>query len=97
MCCILSLFQDIHIWNRKNFSRYYEVFLDVSLDTLVKRDSKNLYKPALMGKSSNVVGIDIEFTHPLNPDLVMQNKFEDTRIPLVANRILGEAREKYGI
>ena len=37
------------------------------------RDSKELYKKALAGEINNVVGIDIEFPPPINPDLIIDN------------------------
>ena len=52
---------------------YFEVFIDVPIEILAKRDFKNLYKRALMGKIKNVVGVDIPFKFPKNPDLVIDN------------------------
>ena len=60
-------------WCRKNIKGYFEVFIDVPIEILAKRDFKNLYKRALMGKIKNVVGVDIPFKFPKNPDLVIDN------------------------
>ena len=40
----ISLFREIHDWNRKNISNYFEVFLDVPMAELRRRDSKGIYK-----------------------------------------------------
>ena len=40
----MSLFKEIHKWNRKNFNKYYEVYLDIPISELKKRDSKNKVK-----------------------------------------------------
>lgn len=57
--CILSIFPDWREWNRKTFSNYYEVFIDTPMEEVIKRDSKGLYKKALAGEITNVVGVDI--------------------------------------
>lgn len=57
--CVLSIFPDWREWNRETFSEYYEVFIDTPLEEVIKRDSKGLYKKALLGDIPDVVGIDI--------------------------------------
>ncbi len=56
--------------NRKNFKKYFEVYLKAPISILKKRDIKNLYKPALKNKIKNVVGVDIKWNEPNNSDLV---------------------------
>ncbi len=73
VCCILSIFDETNQWNRKSYSNYFEVFLDVPFNELVDRSSKNLYRDAQKGKINNVVGVDIEFNKPKNPDLILSN------------------------
>ena len=73
ICAVLSIFPQWQEWNRRNFSRYFEVFVDASLETLVARDIKNLYGPALAGEKKDVVGVDIPFVSPSNADLVVDN------------------------
>lgn len=68
---ILSIFPESQRWNRDNYSSYYEVFLDVPMSILRARDAKGLYAAAEKGALKNVVGIDIEFPRPPNPDLVL--------------------------
>lgn len=70
---VLSIFPEWQEWNRRNFSQYFEVFIDVDLETLKERDSKGLYSKAAAGELKNVVGMDIPFPRPANPDLVLPN------------------------
>ena len=70
---VLSNFPKWQQWNKKNIKNYYQVYLKVSLEKLVKRDKKNIYKKALQGKKNNVVGVDIKFKEPLNSNLVIDN------------------------
>ena len=57
----ISMFHKIHEWNRKNLPGYFEVFLDVPINELQKRDTKKLYKNISNGVISEVVGLDIPF------------------------------------
>lgn len=84
ICAVQSLFHSTQQWNRQNIPDYFEVFLDASFDTLLRRDHKNLYRQALRGLQNNVVGVDIEFVRPLHPDLVIDNNLDrDDVTPLV--------------
>ena len=56
--------------NRNLFKDYFEVYLKASIDQLKTREIKDLYKQALDNKIINVVGVDIPWNEPLNPDLV---------------------------
>lgn len=73
VCSTISLFHEVQEWNRKNIPNYFEIFLDVELEELIKRDSKEIYSQALNGKHKNVVGIDIKAEFPKNPDLILNN------------------------
>jgi len=73
VCAILSIFHETQKWNRENLSSYFEVFIDTPLNELIKRDSKGLYERALAGATKDVVGIDLHFSPPKNPDLIIQN------------------------
>jgi len=62
---------DLLAWNRKNFSEYFEVYLDASLDLVRSRDPKGLYAKADSGRMKHVVGIDVPWHEPANPDLTV--------------------------
>ncbi len=74
VCAILSIFHESQEWNRRNIKNYFEVYIRVPFDLLVSRDPRGLYRQALDGRISNVVGVDIAFAEPLNPDLVIDNE-----------------------
>ena len=76
ICAVLSIFEETRKWNRDNIDQYYEVFVDVSLDNLLLRDKKQLYRKALNGEEDPVVGVDIEFIKPEKPDIVIDNNQE---------------------
>lgn len=60
-------------WNREHIDNYYEIYLEVPMETLIKRDSKGLYSKALSGEIHNVYGIDIKFEEPKNPEVRVIN------------------------
>lgn len=73
VCSMLSIFEDHRQANRAAFSRYFEVYVEATLDELMTRDYKNLYRAAKAGQQHNVVGVDIPFPPPANPDMVIRN------------------------
>ncbi|MBL94253.1 MAG: adenylyl-sulfate kinase [Magnetovibrio sp.] len=85
---VLSIFPDWQNWNRQHFNRYLEIFLDFSLETLIARDVKGLYKNAINGKISNVVGIDIPFPTPPKPDLVIDEPMQKKGVDACVSNIL---------
>ena len=56
-------------WNRENFDAYFEVYLDAPLDVVETRDPKGLYAKARSGQMKHVVGLDIPWLAPSNPNL----------------------------
>ena len=66
--------KDILSWNRKNFSEYYEIYLDASIELVQKRDTKGLYSKYEKGLEKNIVGLDIPWHKPENPDLKIDFK-----------------------
>ena len=65
-------------WNRKNFKKYYEIYLQASLELLQKRDPKDLYKKFKSGKEKNIVGLDIKWNEPVEYDLLINMDKENT-------------------
>lgn len=78
VCCTVSMYDCCREWNRENNANYKEVYLEVPIEELKKRDVKGLYKKVFNGEIKNVVGIDIEFEQPKNPDLIIKNFGENT-------------------
>ena len=53
----------------KKIINNFDVFLDVPLKELKKRDPKNLYQKFDNKQINNMVGLDIKYDKPKNPDL----------------------------
>lgn len=70
----ISLFHDIHAWNRENLPAYLEVFLDISAPTRASRDPKGLYKAERAGLIGHMAGNTVPVEFPLHPDLVFDEE-----------------------
>ncbi|MDC0033831.1 adenylyl-sulfate kinase [Alphaproteobacteria bacterium] len=62
---------ELLLWNQQNFPDYFEVYIKTSLETVISRDSKGLYKKAQSGEIVDVVGIDIPWHAPAKPNLTL--------------------------
>lgn len=65
----ISLFREVHDWNRANLSGYVEIFLDVPLDELIRRDPKKIYARAADGDLKDVAGVDLAVDEPQASDV----------------------------
>jgi len=84
ICATVSLFHDVHAWNREHIARYVEVWLRAPPTELERRDrTRHVYAP---GRPS-VVGRDIAPEFPTAPDIIIDN-YGATTPAAAARRIL---------
>lgn len=67
----ISLFHEIHTWNRENLPGYLEVFLDVPEEERRRRDPKGLYAAAQAGNVRHMAGAETVVDFPKAPDIVL--------------------------
>jgi adenylylsulfate kinase-like enzyme len=89
----ISLFKEVHEWNRKNIPGYFEVYLKVPLEELKNRDPKNIYKRYNEGEIDNVAGLDVPIDEPRNPDVIFEYKKEQTAA-MMAKTLLNHIQNK---
>lgn len=65
----VSMFHDCHSWNREMLSHYHEIYLRTPKEILLQRNQKGLFSAGVQ----NVVGADIPFEEPRQPDLILEN------------------------
>lgn len=82
----VSLFEEVHSWNRDNLANYFEVYLDVPMEVLRERDPKGIYSGFHSGKLTNVVGLDIRADVPKAPDYSVEYS-PDQKVAEVANAV----------
>lgn len=86
-----GLFHELQSWNKKNIPGYIEIFLDVPLDELQRRDPKGLYRNFNSGKMNNFYGGDIKPEFPINPDIHLKWKKHETQIQTY-NKLLSQIK-----
>lgn len=69
----MSLFHEVHAWNRDHLPHYVEIFLDAGLEAVTRRDPKNLYGKAECGLERNLPGVDLTPEFPLAPHMRLDN------------------------
>jgi adenylylsulfate kinase len=71
VCATISLFHEVHAWNRANLPGYFEVYVDASDEICRSRDYKLVYT-AKNNDLTPVVGEKIQPEFPLQPDIVLR-------------------------
>jgi adenylylsulfate kinase len=75
----ISPYREIRDEVRRGHDRFFEVFVRCSLDKLVERDVKGLYKKALKGEIQSFTGVSDPYEEPLNPELVIDSGTESVQ------------------
>lgn len=87
VAAVLSIFPEWQKWNREQFPNYAQVYMKASMETLIRRDVKDLYEKAFSGEISNVVGVDIPFPEP-DADLVVENDVDRENFDELVEEVL---------
>lgn len=69
----MSLFHEIHDWNRENLPNYMECYITAPSEELISRDPKGIYKQAKKVNEQTVPGINLQFEAPLEPHIHIEN------------------------
>jgi adenylyl-sulfate kinase len=72
----ISPYREIRDEVRRSHDRFVEVFVKCSLEKLVERDVKGLYKKALAGEIASFTGISDPYEEPHRPELVVESDRE---------------------
>ena len=86
ICCTISPFNDLRANHRKDFSNYIEIHMDCRVSDAHRRDNKQLYSKFSRGKIKNVVGCDLRYERPTEPDLRISSHKDEFSLDEIANR-----------
>jgi adenylylsulfate kinase len=89
VCSTISLFHETQTWNRQHIPGYCEIYLETSMEDLLKRDFKKIYDRAQKGELKNVVGIDIVAEYPMKPDFIFKSE-AGLSVDACVNQILNQ-------
>ena len=89
----ISLFKEVHSWNRGNLPGYFEVYLKVPVEELRRRDPKGIYRRFDAGELTDVAGLDVPIDEPEAADWVAE--FAQGRtVGVLADELLNKLIEK---
>jgi ATP sulfurylase/adenylyl-sulfate kinase len=93
MTAAISPYREIRDEVRRQSKNFVEVYVKCSLQTLIQRDVKGLYRKALAGEIKEFTGISDPYEEPLNPEITVdtekQSVAESVEIILQRLRALG--------
>ncbi len=69
----ISLFAEVHDWNRAHLPGYLEVYLRIPLEVLRQRDPKGIYRRFDAGELRDVAGLDLPVDEPSSPDVIIDS------------------------
>jgi len=87
----ISPYRDVRDEVRGLHQRFFEVFVRCTIDKLVERDVKGLYKKALAGEIKHFTGVSDPYEEPLKPELVVDSSTETVEQSL--GKLLGRLEE----
>jgi adenylylsulfate kinase len=87
----ISPYRDVRDEVRGLHQRFFEVFVRCTIDKLVERDVKGLYKKALAGETKSFTGVSDPYEEPLKPELVVDSSTETVEQSL--GKLLGRLEE----
>lgn len=93
---VIAPFHQIRSLARETLgSNYIEVYVECSLEEVIRRDVKGLYQKALRGEIENFIGLskNVPYEIPLTPDLKINTEQDD--IDHCHSRLLGYLQERF--
>jgi adenylylsulfate kinase len=87
----ISPYRDVRDEVRGLHQRFFEVFVRCTIDKLVERDVKGLYKKALAGEIKHFTGVSDPYEEPLKPELIVDSSLETVDQSL--GKLLGRLEE----
>ena len=89
----ISLFAEVHAWNRAHLPGYVEVYLRAPLKELRRRDPKGLYRRYDAGETTDVAGLDLAIDEPRSPDVLLDVAPGRT-VALLADEVVSHLERK---
>ncbi len=77
LCSFVSPYRDTRAKIREIVEEevpFIEAFVKCSLEEVIRRDPKGLYKKALRGEIKHMTGIDDPYEEPLNPEITVDSE-----------------------
>jgi adenylylsulfate kinase len=72
----VSPHKEVRNFIRNEIGNFIEVYVKCSLDICIKRDCKGLYKKALNGEMHNLIGLQVPYEEPVNPEVIVNTEHD---------------------
>ena len=72
----ISPYEETRAEARERIGDFVEVYVKCSLERLIERDTKGLYKRALAGEIKNFTGVSDPYEEPRDPEIVEKTDME---------------------
>lgn len=72
----ISPYEETRAAARERIGDFVEVYVKCSLERLIERDTKGLYKRALAGEIKNFTGVSDPYEEPRDPEIVVETDTE---------------------
>ena len=85
--CVVSMFDKVRLWNKKNIKNYIEVYIKTEFQKIIHQNKKETY----FKNKKNIVGLDIKPQLPKNPDIIINNDFKkniETMSKILSKKII---------
>ena len=69
---VVSMFDSIRKWNKKNIPNYVEIYIKSDIKKIIKIGKKNIYKKF----NKDIVGLDLLAELPKSPNITVENDFK---------------------
>ena len=74
LCSFISPYQETRDMVRSQVTNFIECYVEVSLEEVIRRDVKGLYKKALAGEIPNFTGVNDPYEPPTDPEVAVNSK-----------------------
>jgi adenylyl-sulfate kinase len=71
LCSFISPYREVRARSRQEIGTFAEIYCECSLEALLARDVKGLYKKALAGEIPNFTGVSDPYEEPLEAEVVV--------------------------
>jgi adenylyl-sulfate kinase len=78
IAAVISPYRAVRAEVRASIGRFVEVYMEASIEVLVDRDVKGLYRKAMAGEITNFTGVDDAYEPPFDPEVTCHSDGRET-------------------
>jgi len=79
VACFISPYRKVRELARREVGSFVEVYVKCPVEVCMERDTKGLYRKALIGEIQEFTGVSAPYEEPLQPEVLVESDRESTR------------------